>query len=87
MMKIWTATFWGEPEGQLHPDLGRDRSMVAVTLVLAGLSVVIGLAAPPLFAYSERAAAGLLAGDAYVSAVLGTGQIALPHGLQQEILQ
>jgi multicomponent Na+:H+ antiporter subunit D len=87
MMKIWTATFWGEPEGQLHPELGRNRSMLAVTLVLAGLSVVIGLAAPPLFAYSERAAAGLLGGDAYVSAVLGTQQIALPHGLEQEILQ
>jgi multicomponent Na+:H+ antiporter subunit D len=25
MMKIWTATFWGEPEGQLQPALGRSR--------------------------------------------------------------
>jgi multicomponent Na+:H+ antiporter subunit E len=40
--------------------------MLGATLVLAGLSVLIGLAAAPLFAYSERAAADLLAGEAYV---------------------
>jgi multicomponent Na+:H+ antiporter subunit D len=78
MMKIWTATFWGEPEGQLQPELGRSRGMIAATLTLAALSVVIGLAAPPLFAYSERAAEGLLAVDPYVSAVLGTERVALP---------
>lgn len=71
MLKIWTATFWGEPAGQREPARGRDRGMLAGTLSLAALSVLIGLAAAPLFAYSERAAAQLLAVSPYVDAVLG----------------
>jgi multicomponent Na+:H+ antiporter subunit D len=86
MMKIWTATFWGEPEGQVTPELGRSRGMLAATLTLAALSVVIGIAAPPLFEFSERAAADLLAGDAYITAVLGTEQLALPGGVATEVL-
>jgi hypothetical protein len=53
MMKIWTYTFWGEPEGQQHPALGREWGMLAGTLSLAALSVIIGLAGRPLFRASE----------------------------------
>jgi multicomponent Na+:H+ antiporter subunit D len=71
MLKIWNATFWGAPEGAREPALGRDPGMVSATLTLAGLSVAIGLMAPALFAYSERAAVQLLAVSPYVDAVLG----------------
>ena len=71
MLKIWTAVFWGKPEGQREPKLGRDRGMVGATLSLASLSVIIGLLAAPLFAYSQGAAAQLLAISPYVNAVLG----------------
>lgn len=75
MLKIWTAVFWGEPEGQRRPRLGHDRGMLGATLGLAALSVVIGLGAAPLFAVSERAAAQLLAVTPYTDAVLGAGGI------------
>ena len=71
MLKIWVAVYWGAPAGQAAPRLGRDRGMVGATLALAGLSVAIGLAAPALFAYSQRTAAQLLAVTPYVDAVLG----------------
>jgi multicomponent Na+:H+ antiporter subunit D len=85
MMKIWTATFWGDPEGQKQPELGHSRGMLAATLTLASLSVVIGLLAAPLFAYSERAAADLLAGDAYVNAVLSPATATLDESLTLEV--
>jgi multicomponent Na+:H+ antiporter subunit D len=86
MMKIWTATFWGEPEGQVEPSLGHRRGMVGATLGLASLSVIIGLLAAPLFAYSERAAVDLLQGEAYVSAVLGTARVAAADPPVMEVL-
>jgi len=75
MMKIWTYVFWGAPEGQVEPAIGHDRGMLAGTLLLAGLSVAIGLLAAPLFEFSEQAAAQLLAVSPYVDAVLGAGGV------------
>jgi multicomponent Na+:H+ antiporter subunit D len=75
MMKIWNYAFWGEPEGQQNAQVGYDRGMMVATLGLAGLSVLIGFAAAPLFAYSEEAAAQLLAVWPYVDAVLGAGGV------------
>jgi multicomponent Na+:H+ antiporter subunit D len=75
MMKIWTYVFWGAPEGQTEPALGYDRGMVGATLALAGISVLIGLTAAPLFHYSEIAAVQLLAVSPYVEAVLGAGGV------------
>jgi multicomponent Na+:H+ antiporter subunit D len=75
MLKIWTYAFWGAPGGQVEPKLGHNRGMVGATLLLAGLSVGIGVAAPPLFHYSEIAAAQLLAVTPYVDAVVGVGGI------------
>jgi multicomponent Na+:H+ antiporter subunit D len=84
MMKIWTAVFWGRPEGQQAPALGHDRGMVAGTLGLAALSVVIGLLAAPFFAFSQRAAEQLLAVAPYVDAVLGPAAAA-PVALVREV--
>ncbi|CAN5679861.1 Na+/H+ antiporter subunit D [soil metagenome] len=70
MLKIWDATYWGPNEGQRRPELGRDRGMLGATLLLASLSVAIGLLAAPLFAYCERASEQLLAVSPYVEAVL-----------------
>ncbi|MGK3999966.1 proton-conducting transporter transmembrane domain-containing protein [Sorangium sp. So ce1024] len=78
MLKIWVAVFWGAPQGQRAPALGRDAGMVAATLALASLSVAIGLLAPPLHAYAERAAAQLLDPAPYLDAVLG--RAAAPAG-------
>ncbi|MEW5931250.1 MAG: proton-conducting transporter membrane subunit [Gemmatimonadota bacterium] len=74
MLKIWTAVFWGAPEGARAPALGRDPGMLSATLALAGVSVAIGLLAAPLLAYSEQAAAQLLAVSPYVDAVLAGGR-------------
>jgi len=71
MLKIWVTTFWGEPEGQTHGHRGHDPGMLGAALGLAAVSVAIGLAAGPLFAVCERAAADLLAVTPYVDAVLG----------------
>ncbi len=70
MLKIWDATFWGPTEGQQRPELGRDRGMLGATLLLASLSVIIGLLAAPIYAYCEKAADQLLAVSPYVEAVL-----------------
>jgi multicomponent Na+:H+ antiporter subunit D len=78
MLKIWNSTFWGEPGGAALPERGRDAGMLTAALSLAALSVVIGLAVGPLFAYSERAADQLLAVDPYVQAVLGAPADAEP---------
>jgi multicomponent Na+:H+ antiporter subunit D len=85
MMKIWTYAFWGAPQGQRDPAIGYDRGMVGGTLLLAGLSVAIGIFAPPLFAYSEQAAAQLLAVTPYVDAVLSAGGLDASHIVAAEV--
>jgi multicomponent Na+:H+ antiporter subunit D len=80
MLKIWTAVFWGESRGAALPALGRDRGMVLSAAGLAALSIVIGLAVAPLFAYSERTALQLLEVRPYVDAVLGTAPVVAEAG-------
>lgn len=77
MMKIWSGVFWSPaeaaPDGTPHA-VGRAGGpwlMVAPTAVLAALTLCIALAAGPVYAFSERAAADLLDPSGYVSAVLG----------------
>jgi multicomponent Na+:H+ antiporter subunit D len=76
MMKIWSGVFWSpaeEPPDVLPIAVGRLGGpflMVAPTAVLAALSLVIALAAGPLYGFSERAATDLLDPSAYVQAVL-----------------
>jgi multicomponent Na+:H+ antiporter subunit D len=83
MLKIWNSTFWGEPTGARLPERGRDAGMLTAALSLAALSVVIGLAVGPLFAYSQRAADQLLAVEPYVQAVLAPPLEAEPLAIME----
>ena len=81
LMKIWIAVFWSPateplPGDAARPDrvgepLGGPLWMVAPTAVLAVLTLVIGLAAGPLYDLSLRAAADLLDPTAYLEVVDG----------------
>jgi multicomponent Na+:H+ antiporter subunit D len=81
LMKIWISVFWSPatesaPAGAAARDqpgepLGGPLLMVAPTVVLAALTVVIGLAAGPLYDLSLRAAADLLEPSAYLEVVRG----------------
>jgi multicomponent Na+:H+ antiporter subunit D len=75
MMKIWSGVFWGpaeEPPDVLPIAVGRLGGpflMIAPTAVLAALTLLIALAAGPLYEFSERAATDLLDPAAYIQAV------------------
>jgi multicomponent Na+:H+ antiporter subunit D len=87
MLKIWVATFWGAPEGQRAPALGRDGRMLSATLGVALIPVMLGLLAAPLFTYAERTAARLLDVTPYLEAVLGPTDApkpSLPEGAPPE---
>ena len=71
MLKIYSATFWGDVEGQRAPEVGHDRGALSATLLLAVLTVAMGLAAGPVFAALEHTAAALLDASPYMDAVLG----------------
>lgn len=88
MLKIWTAVFWGEQGEKPLKRPARLRSMVTATLGLAGISVLIGLFAPPLFRYSEAAAADILSVTPYVEAVRGSAEPTSPMiPANQEVAQ
>ncbi|HMQ26073.1 MAG TPA: Na+/H+ antiporter subunit D [Acidimicrobiales bacterium] len=73
MTKIWANTFWGpDPDADPgRPLNGRRRAlMVAPTAALVGISLVIAVAAGPLYALSERTAADLADPSRYVAEVL-----------------
>jgi multicomponent Na+:H+ antiporter subunit D len=70
LLRVWNAAYWGEPEGQRRPDLGRLPGPLAGSLALGALTVVIGLAVVPLMARCDRAAGQLLDAPAYAAAVL-----------------
>jgi multicomponent Na+:H+ antiporter subunit D len=79
MTKIWGGAFWGrprDPKGSIAS--GDDRMklklnplMLGATTALVSLSVVISVAAAPLYGLSERAAETLVQRDPYIEAVLG----------------
>jgi multicomponent Na+:H+ antiporter subunit D len=81
MMNIWSEVFWkSRPEGSrvISPAAGSWRGgpaayrvMMAPIVVLVVLTVVIGLAAEPVFTLALRAAEQLLNPADYVQAVLG----------------
>jgi multicomponent Na+:H+ antiporter subunit D len=79
MVKIWNGAFWGhdgeatwadDGDGQPPAALRVRTSLVAPALVLAALSLVLGIGAQPLLVAAETAAAGLVDTSAYVSAVM-----------------
>jgi multicomponent Na+:H+ antiporter subunit D len=76
LLKIWTGAFWKRPPVDMPPIPGDASSaggpwlMVAPTAILAIVSIGMTLAAGPLYAFSERAAADLLDPSAYRHVVL-----------------
>ncbi|MGH9119821.1 MAG: Na+/H+ antiporter subunit D [Acidimicrobiales bacterium] len=76
MMKIWNSVFWAPAAEPVEPApapagrLGGPALMVLPTVALVVLTVAIGVAAGPLLALSDRAAADLLDPAGYIRAVL-----------------
>jgi multicomponent Na+:H+ antiporter subunit D len=76
MVKIWNGVFWGTAE-EPTPAIAAGEAvhtpalMTAATVALVGLTVAIALAAGPIYALCERAAADLLDPTAYLTAVRG----------------
>jgi multicomponent Na+:H+ antiporter subunit D len=75
MMKIWSGVFWNPPhvapESTPHEPgrLGGPALMVVPTAAVAGLSLVLALAAGPLYNLSLRAAGDLVDRGRYIEAV------------------
>lgn len=79
MTKIWNEVFWKpHPKGSpltLATLTGRDRAALMLPImVLAGLTVVIGLSPEAFIVFAERSAEQLLDPTAYVGAVMGAQQ-------------
>ncbi|HEU4489642.1 MAG TPA: monovalent cation/H+ antiporter subunit D family protein [Jiangellales bacterium] len=73
MLKVWNGVFWGgEPtrDDRLAP-LIPPRGMVVPGLVLAALSLLVGVSPEWLLWLSDRAAAGLADPSTYATAVAG----------------
>jgi multicomponent Na+:H+ antiporter subunit D len=79
MTKIWSNVFWGEPDEEparppvVAGRLGGPPLMVGATSVMVAAGLAVAVAAGPVWAFAERAAADLLAPERYVAAVLGGG--------------
>ena len=74
MTKIWAEVFWKPmPEGATAPvqQRGGTALMVGTIMALAALTVLIGVAAEPVYRLAEHTAAQLLDSDAYIRSVLG----------------
>jgi multicomponent Na+:H+ antiporter subunit D len=83
MAKVWAAAFWkadpaaagqgGTGQGAARPLLSPVRrwGMFAPIIALAAVTVIVGIAAEPVFQVSQRAADQLLDPAGYIEAVLG----------------
>lgn len=76
MMKIWNGVFWGEPPDQPPAEPAVEvpripRSLVWPGVVLAGVSLAVGLGAELVLGLSQTAAEGLVDPSDYVDAVSG----------------
>jgi multicomponent Na+:H+ antiporter subunit D len=75
MTKIWGEAFWKQPQpGHTTPpdraSMGQVRWMAIPSLILAALTVALGLNAEPLFAIANLTAEQLLNPTLYIQAVL-----------------
>jgi multicomponent Na+:H+ antiporter subunit D len=70
MMKIWSGAFWGAPEKETPGPAAGHPLMIAPTALLVACSIVIAVAAGPLYRLSERSAQSLLEPDQYIQEVL-----------------
>jgi multicomponent Na+:H+ antiporter subunit D len=73
MTKIWNEAFWKPaPDGMAADAGGRSGTGLLLPIgALAAVTIVIGLAAEPLFSLATSAADQLLDREAYITAVLG----------------
>lgn len=69
MVKIWNEAFWEPSPGGVVSCAPVPRAMVAPIVLLAAVTVAIGLVPQPLMALAERAADGILDPAAYRAAV------------------
>jgi multicomponent Na+:H+ antiporter subunit D len=75
MIRIWMGAFWSPPEAEAAPmrhsvnRAGGPPLMVLPTAFLVAASVAVAVAAGPLYALSQRAAADLLDRRAYIEKV------------------
>ena len=86
MIKIWVEAFW-KPAPEVGPREGSPSTktltprllllLLGPIIILAGLTVAIGLQPQLLFTVAERTAAQLLDSSGYTQAVLGAGKEAL----------
>jgi multicomponent Na+:H+ antiporter subunit D len=77
MVRIWIGVFWSPPDPTASetapkaiPRVGGPVLMVVPSIALVVCSLVVALAAGPLYALSERAARDLVDRDRYISQVL-----------------
>lgn len=80
MTKLWNEAFWkeppdGAPDGReaLHPTWAGRAALVGPVVVLAGLTVLIGIGAETVFSLADLAARQLIDREPYIRAVLGVG--------------
>jgi multicomponent Na+:H+ antiporter subunit D len=80
MTKIWNEAFWKPlpADGALAPTTMSMARLVVPIVVLAAVTLTIGLYAEPLVVLAERAAGELLGPTAYIEAVLGPAPEAAP---------
>lgn len=71
MIKIWNEAFWKPAPPEAAERRAAPAYSILPVAVLAGLTVLFGVAAGPLFDLSEEAGAQLMDRTAYVRAVLG----------------
>lgn len=80
MMKIWLSAFWGAPvpvastagAAAAEPSTRWPASMTTATVALVAVGLALALAAGPLYALCERAAADLTTPGRYATAVMGS---------------
>ncbi|MBX3440536.1 MAG: Na+/H+ antiporter subunit D [Planctomycetaceae bacterium] len=89
MTKIWNEAFW-KPRptaaGEMPADSRPERGLIWMTapiVVLAVMTLLIGLAGMPIFALAERAAGQLLDRNEYIQAVLPVEYIESLQGAAQ----
>lgn len=79
MMKIWNEAFWKDPPEDapaeapaVHPSAAGRLALVGPAVVLAVMTVLIGINAGTVFDLADRAAAQMMQREPYIRAVLGT---------------
>jgi multicomponent Na+:H+ antiporter subunit D len=73
MVKIWVGAFWGEVApvslNNSNGVLSQHRSMAAATAILVCLTLVVAVAAGPIYEFATRATDQLLDVERYITAV------------------